>query len=37
VFGDPRPASAEKGERLIAAIAAESVRLARIWRTQRGI
>jgi creatinine amidohydrolase len=37
VFGDPRPASAEKGERLIAAIAEECVRLARIWRAQRGI
>lgn len=37
VFGDPRPASAEKGERLIAAIAGESVRLAKVWRAQRGI
>jgi creatinine amidohydrolase len=32
VFGDPRPATAEKGERLIAGIAAECVRLIGIWR-----
>lgn len=31
VFGDPRPATAEKGERIIAAIAAESQRLVRLW------
>ena len=37
VFGDPRPASAEKGDALIAAIAAESLRLARLWRQQHGI
>lgn len=32
VFGDPRPSSAGKGERLIAGIAEESVRLIAIWR-----
>ncbi len=32
VFGDPRPASAAKGEQLIGGIAAESLRLVRIWR-----
>lgn len=32
VFGDPRPATAEKGERLIASISAECVRLIDIWR-----
>lgn len=32
VFGDPRPATAEKGERLIAGIAGECVRLIGIWR-----
>jgi creatinine amidohydrolase len=32
VFGDPRPATAEKGERLIAGIAEECVRLIGIWR-----
>ena len=32
VFGDPRPATAEKGERLIAGIAAECVRLIGVWR-----
>ncbi len=31
VFGDPRPATAEKGERLIAGISAESVRLIRLF------
>lgn len=31
VFGDPRPATADKGERLIAGIAAECVRLVGIW------
>ena len=37
VFGDPRPATAEKGEALIGGIAAESLRLIGIWRQQRGI
>lgn len=37
VFGDPRPASAEKGERLIAAIVQESLRLAGIWKKAHGI
>ncbi len=37
VFGDPRPATAEKGERIIAAIVAESLRLIGIWRDGRGI
>lgn len=32
VFGDPRPATAEKGERLIATIADECIRLVRVWR-----
>jgi creatinine amidohydrolase len=32
VFGDPRPATAEKGERLIAGIVEECVRLVGIWR-----
>lgn len=31
VFGDPRRATAEKGERIIAAIAQESQRLIRLW------
>ncbi|WP_374619282.1 creatininase family protein [Devosia sp.] len=37
IFGDPRPATAEKGEQLIAAIAAESLRLIAIWRAKWGI
>lgn len=37
VFGDPRPATAAKGEELIAGISAESLRLIGIWRKQRGI
>lgn len=37
VFGDPRPATAEKGEAMIAGIAAESVRLIGIWRSRWGI
>jgi creatinine amidohydrolase len=37
VFGDPRPASAEKGERLVAGIVEESLRLVEIWRKGRGI
>lgn len=32
VFGDPRPATAEKGEHLIAGIASECVRLIGVWR-----
>ena len=32
VFGDPRPATAEKGERLIGGIAEECVRLIGVWR-----
>lgn len=37
VFGDPRPATAEKGERLIAAIATESLRLITLWRQSHAI
>ncbi|MBN9315862.1 MAG: creatininase family protein [Devosia sp.] len=37
VFGDPRPASAEKGEAMIAGIAAESLRLISLWRGKHGI
>ncbi len=37
VFGDPRPATAEKGEALIAGIAAESLRLIEIWRREHSI
>jgi creatinine amidohydrolase len=37
VFGDPRPATAEKGEALIAGIAAESLRLIGLWRTEHGL
>jgi creatinine amidohydrolase len=37
VFGDPRPATAEKGEALIAGIAAESLRLIALWRTEHGV
>lgn len=37
VFGDPRLATAQKGEQLIGGIAAESLRLIGIWRQQRGI
>jgi creatinine amidohydrolase len=37
VFGDPRPATAEKGEALIAGIAAESLRLIALWRTSHAI
>lgn len=37
VFGDPRPATAEKGEALIAGIAAESVRLIGLWRKEHGL
>jgi len=34
VFGDPRPATAQKGEALIAGIAAESTRLIGLWRAE---
>ena len=37
VFGDPRPATAEKGEAMIAGIAAESLRLIGVWRAKWGI
>jgi creatinine amidohydrolase len=37
VFGDPRPATAAKGEAMIAGIAAESLRLIGVWRGKRGI
>jgi creatinine amidohydrolase len=37
VFGDPRPGTAEKGEALIAGIAAESVRLVGLWRREHCI
>jgi creatinine amidohydrolase len=37
VFGDPRPATAEKGEALIAGIATESLRLIGLWRGEHGI
>lgn len=37
VFGDPRPASVEKGEALIGGIAAESLRLVGVWRGKWGI
>jgi creatinine amidohydrolase len=37
VFGDPRPATAAKGEGLIAGIAAESVRLIGLWRREHSI
>lgn len=37
IFGDPRPATADKGEALIAGIAAESVRLVEIWRREHSI
>lgn len=37
VFGDPRPATAAKGEALIAGIAAESLRLIGLWRARHGI
>jgi creatinine amidohydrolase len=37
VFGDPRPATAEKGEALIAGIAAESQRLIGLWRSEHGL
>ena len=37
VFGDPRPATAEKGELLLAGIVAESLRLIALWRARHGI
>lgn len=37
VFGDPRPATAEKGEALIAGIATESARLIGLWREEHGL
>lgn len=37
VFGDPRPATAEKGEAMIAGIAAESLRLIDLWKTKHGL
>lgn len=37
VFGDPRPATADKGEALIAGIATESLRLIGLWRTEHGL
>lgn len=37
VFGDPRPATAEKGEALIAGIVAESLRIVGLWQARHGI
>lgn len=37
VFGDPRPASAEKGEELIARIVSASVALVATWRAENGL
>ncbi|HEY0034938.1 MAG TPA: creatininase family protein [Devosia sp.] len=37
VFGDPRLATAEKGEALIAGIVVESLRLVGLWRARHGI
>jgi len=37
VFGDPRPATAEKGEALVAGIVGESLRLIAAWRTRHAI
>jgi creatinine amidohydrolase len=37
VFGDPRPATAEKGEALIGGIVEESVWLIRIWLGSHGL
>lgn len=37
VFGDPRAATAAKGEALIGKIVAESLRLVEIWRGRHGI
>ena len=37
VFGDPRPATAAKGEALIAGILGESLRIVSSWRERHGI
>lgn len=37
VFGDPRPATAAKGEALIEGIVAESLRLVARWRERHGV
>lgn len=37
VFGDPRPATAQKGEVLIAGIATESLRLIGMWREKHHV
>ena len=37
VFGDPRPATAVKGEAMIEGIAAESLRLIGLWKTKHGL
>lgn len=37
VFGDPRPATAEKGRAMIEGIALESARLVGLWRQRGGI
>lgn len=37
VFGDPRPATAEKGEKIIATIVAESLRLIGLWKSEKAI
>lgn len=37
VFGDPRPATAAKGEALIAGILGESLRIVAAWRERHGI
>lgn len=36
VFGDPRPATPEKGEALVAGIVGESLRLIAAWRARHG-
>ena len=36
VFGDPRPATAEKGQALVDGIVAESLRLIGIWQARHG-
>lgn len=37
VFGDPRPATLEKGEALLTAILAESLRIIAAWRTRHAV
>jgi creatinine amidohydrolase len=37
VFGDPRPATAEKGEALISGIVAESLRLIELFKVRHGL